>query len=75
MNLIKIIEEELSEKKLYIVSSYKFGYKKETQASSEKEAKSNVAFNFAEEFAKKTGKPEGVLRKEFLSSATVRLKK
>jgi hypothetical protein len=75
MNLIKIIEEELTDKKMYIVSSYKFGYKKETYATSEKEAKNNVAFNFAEEFAKKTGKPEGVLRKEFLSSATVRIKK
>jgi hypothetical protein len=75
MNLIKIIEEELSEKKTYVVSSYKFGYKKETQASSEREAKSNVAFNFAEEFSKKTGKPEGVLRKDFFNSATVRIKK
>lgn len=77
MNLQIIINETLTEneKYLYLVTNRDFNYKKETMAVSKIEAKNNVAFNFAEEFSRKSGKPVGVLRKEFLKTAMVYLKK
>lgn len=77
MNLQSIINEALTEteKQLFLVTNRNFNYKKETMATSKAEAKSNVAYNFAEEHSRKLGKPVGVLRKEFLKTAMVYPKK
>jgi hypothetical protein len=77
MNLQNIINEALNEteKQLFLVTNRNFNYKKETMAVSKSEAKNNVAYNFAEEFSRKLGKPKGVLRKEFFKTSMVYLKK
>jgi hypothetical protein len=77
MDLQNIINEALTEteKHLFLVTNRDFNYKKETMAVSKSEAKSNVAYNFADEFSRKLGKPIAVLRKEFLKTAMVYLKK